>query len=51
MGAPEVEAFLTHLSISGRCRLRFGKSALLFLYRQVLKINELWLTDVAAARH
>jgi len=49
MGAPEVEAFLTHLAISGRCRLRSRKSALLFFYRQVLEIDEPWLTDVAAA--
>jgi hypothetical protein len=27
------------------------KSAFLFLYRQVLKIDEPWLTDVAAARY
>lgn len=50
MDAREAEVFLTHLAISGRCRLR-RESTLLFLYRQVLEIDDPWLTYVASARH
>lgn len=52
MGATEIKLFLTHLAIAGkesastRNRLR-GRWD---LYRQVLEINELWLTDATAAR-
>jgi len=39
MGAPEVEAFLTHLAVAGRVAAATQNqalSALLFLYREVL---------------
>jgi len=53
MGATEIEAFLTHLAIAGKVSASIrnhAKSAPRFLYRQVLKIDEPSLTDVAAAR-
>ena len=53
MGATEIEVFLTHLAIVGKVSASIrnpAKSALRFLYRQVLKINEPWLTDAASAR-
>jgi integron integrase len=53
MGAPEVEAFLSHLAV----RLNVSAStqtqalsALLFLYRKVLKIELPWLDGVTRAR-
>ena len=52
MGATEIEVFLSHLAIAGKVSASIrnpAKSALRFLYRQVLKIDEPWLTDVAAA--
>jgi hypothetical protein len=48
MGAPEIEVFLTHLAIAGEVSAsppNPAKSVLRFLYRQVLKIDESWLTD------
>ena len=45
--------FLSHLVIAGKVSASIrnpAKSALRFLYRQVLKIDELWLTDVASVR-
>ncbi|MGB5146355.1 MAG: integron integrase [Porticoccaceae bacterium] len=53
MGATEIEAFLTHLAVAGKVSASTqnqAKSALLFLYRQVLGIDLPWLTDVASAR-
>lgn len=53
MGATEIEAFLTHLAVVGKVSASTqnqAKSALLFLYRQVLGIDLPWLTDVASAR-
>ena len=53
LGAIEVEAFLTHLAVAGRVAASTqnqAKSALLFLYREVLG-NELpWLDNVEQAK-
>lgn len=53
MGAPEVEAFLTHLAVAGRVAASTqnqAKSALLFLYREVLLVELPWLDGVTQAR-
>jgi hypothetical protein len=53
MGATEIEVPLTHLAMASKVSVSTpnpAKSALRFLYRQVLEINELWLTDAAAVR-
>lgn len=53
MGAPEVEAFLTHLAVEGRVAASTQNqalSALLFLYREVLAIKLPWLDDVVRAK-
>ena len=53
LGAAEIEAFLTHLAVAGKVSASTqnqAKSALLFLYREVLGIDLPWLTDVASAR-
>lgn len=53
MGAPEVEAFLTHLAVAGRVAASTqnqAKSALLFLYREVLSTELPWLDKVTQAR-
>jgi integron integrase len=53
MGATEIEAFLTHLAVVGKVSASTqnqAKSALRFLYREVLGIDLPWLTDVASAR-
>jgi len=53
MGGPEVEAFLTHLAVAGRVAASTqnqAKSALLFLYRDVLEIELPWLDRVEAAK-
>ncbi len=53
MGATEIEVFLSHLAIAGKVSASIrnqAKSALQFLYRQVLKIDEPWQTDLAAVR-
>jgi integron integrase len=53
MGAPEVEAFLTHLAVEGRVAASTqnqAKSALLFLYRQVLSVELPWLDNVTRAK-
>ncbi len=53
MGAPEVSAFLTHLAternVSASTQNQ-AKSALLFLYGQVLNVNLPWLDEVVSAR-
>lgn len=53
MGAPEVEAFLSHLavdrSVSGSTQNQ-AKSALLFLYKEVLQIELPWLDKVTQAK-
>ena len=53
MGAPELEAFLTHLAVKGKVAASTqnqAKSALLFLYRNVLEIELAWLENVTQAK-
>jgi len=53
MGAPEVEAFLTHLAVAGKVAASTqnqAKSALLFLYREVLGSDLPWLDGVERAK-
>jgi integron integrase len=53
MGAPEVEAFLTHLAVEGNVAAATQNqalSALLFLYREVLEIDLPWLDNVTRAK-
>ncbi len=53
MGAVEVEQFLTHLAVAGKVSASTqnqAKSALLFLYRDVLAIELPWLDGVAQAK-
>lgn len=53
MGKRELEAFLSHLAVSRKVSASTQNqalSALLFLYRQVLKQEPEWLTDVVRAK-
>lgn len=53
LGAPEVEAFLTHLAVNrllAASSQNQAKSAILFLYREVLGIELPWLDGVVAAK-
>jgi integron integrase len=53
MGAAEVEAFLTHLAVVGKVAASTqgqAKSALLFLYREVLEADLPWLNNVEQAK-
>ena len=53
MGAQDVEAFLTHLAVVGKVAASTqnqAKSALLFLYREVLEIQLPWLDNVTQAK-
>jgi integrase len=53
LGAPEVEAFLTHLAVEGNVAAATQNqalSALLFLYREVLGIELPWLDKVTRAK-
>lgn len=53
MGAAEVEAFLTHLAADGHVAASTQNQALaaiLFLYREVLKIDLPWLKGIQRAR-
>ena len=53
MGATEVEAFLTHLAVRGNVSASTqnqAKSALLFLYREVLGVELPWLDGVESAK-
>lgn len=53
MGSREVEAFLTHLAVAGKVSASTqnqAKSALLFLYREVLEMDLPWLGDVIQAK-
>ena len=53
MGAGEVEQFLTHLAVAGKVSASTqnqAKSALLFLYRDVLSIDFPWLDEVVVAK-
>ncbi|MBK8726005.1 MAG: integron integrase [Holophagaceae bacterium] len=53
MGAEEVEAFLTHLAVErsvSASTQNQAKAALLFLYREVLKIELPWLKELIQAK-
>jgi integron integrase len=53
MGAQEVEAFLSHLAVAGKVSASTqnqAKSAILFLYREVLEIQLPWLDNVTQAK-
>ena len=53
MGAREVEVFLTHLALHGKVAAATqnqAKSALLFLYREVLEQDLPWLQNVEQAK-
>ncbi len=53
MGAEDIEAFLTHLAVIGNvasATQNQAKSALLFLYREVLEIELPWLDKVTQAK-
>jgi integron integrase len=53
MGAPDIEAFLTHLAVAGKVAASTqnqAKSAILFLYREVLDIQLPWLDNVTQAK-
>ena len=53
LGAAEVEAFLTHLAVAGKVAASTqnqAKSALLFLYREVLEAELSWLDNVERAK-
>jgi integron integrase len=53
LGAAEVEAFLTHLAVAGKVAASTqnqAKSALLFLYKEVLGIELPWLDNVERAK-
>ena len=52
LGAADVEAFLTHLAVAGNVAASTqnqAKSALLFLYREVLETELPWLDNVERA--
>lgn len=53
MGAAEVEAFLTHLAVKRRVSASTqnqAKSAILYLYKNVLKVELPWLAEVIQAK-
>jgi integron integrase len=53
MGAPEVAAFLTHLAVERNVSASTqnqAKSALLFLYKEVLGVDLPWLDDIESAK-
>ena len=53
MGKEELEAFLTHLAVKGKVSASTqnqAKSALLFLYREVLGVDLPWLENVEQAK-
>ena len=53
MSAKEVEAFLTHLAVErgvSASTQNQAKSALLFLYKEVLGIDLPWLADIVSAK-
>jgi integron integrase len=54
MGAAEVEQFLTHLAVAGKVSASTqnqAKSALLFLYKEVLAVELPWLDNVEQAKN
>ena len=53
LGAPAVEAFLTPLAVNGKVAASTqnqAKSALLFLYREVLQVELPWLDGIESAK-
>jgi site-specific recombinase XerD len=53
LGARDASAYLTHLAVQGRVAAATqnqAKSALLFLYREVLELTLPWLDDVESAK-
>lgn len=53
LGAPQVEAFLTHLAVDGNVAASTqnqARSALLFLYKEVLGVQLPWLDNVEQAQ-
>lgn len=53
MGGPEVESFLTHLAVNRKVSPGTQNQALgaiLYLYKQVLKIELPWLNNVVRAK-
>ncbi|MFZ2208816.1 MAG: phage integrase N-terminal SAM-like domain-containing protein [Porticoccaceae bacterium] len=53
MGAPEVEAFVTHFAVDGQVAAATQNRALsapLFLYKEVLGVDLPWLSDVTRAK-
>ena len=53
MGAPEVEAFLSHLAVAGKVAAATqnqARAALLFLYREVLGHELPWLSNIRTAK-
>lgn len=53
MGAPEVQAFLSHLAVERRVSpstQNQAKSSLLFLYRHLLEVDLPWLSEVVQAK-
>lgn len=53
MGAEEVQVFLSHLAVEGRVAASTqnqAKSALLFLYKEVLGVDFPWLNQIEAAK-
>ena len=53
MGAPEVEAFLSHLAVDrpvSASTKNQAKGALLFLYKEVLEIQLPWLDNITQAK-
>ena len=53
LGAPDVEQFLTHLAVTGNVAAATqnqAKSALLFMYKEVLGVELPWLNQVTQAR-
>lgn len=53
LGAPEVETFLTDLAVAGKVSASTqnqAKSALLFLYKEVLRVELPWLDQIEQAK-
>lgn len=53
MGAEEIESFLTHLAVAGKVSASTqnqAKSALLYLYREVLNVDLPWLDNITQAK-
>jgi integron integrase len=53
LGAEEISAFLSHLAVNGRVSASTqnqAMSALLFLYREVLRKEVPWITDIVRAK-